>query len=294
MIENEVTGRKYRILTNKEEDEWDRISFWTSASDVYYSGDTGSAEENRPINIIQRNYTYKKDDIVYVPSAKSWAMFVCTKAGQTSNILPSAYKDAVVGASISDGSAYFVLYDIRPSSTASDSDYQVPAMSLVNNINDQLTAPDGLGTKFYFDYQNGKYGYNTSSSRSPDTFHAFGGAIKIKYNYNTKTSGSTITLNSEEFPGCENWITENFIVIPCETPTKKRISDKKTISASGDIEIGGGADFVFKKEYNQTTKTLSVRCQAQPFVTGNGDDAGGITQGILCDIICIPGFEMPT
>ena len=41
---------------------------------------------------------------------------------------------------------------------------------LNNQMNNQLTAN---GNKFYFDYQNGKYGYNTSSNRGADTFHPF-------------------------------------------------------------------------------------------------------------------------
>lgn len=34
MIENIVTGKKYRVLINEEQDEWDRVSIWTSANDV--------------------------------------------------------------------------------------------------------------------------------------------------------------------------------------------------------------------------------------------------------------------
>ena len=37
--------------------------------------------------------------------------------------------------------------------------------------------------KFYFDYQNGKYGFNTSSSRGADTFTPFkqGGSVSIPW-----------------------------------------------------------------------------------------------------------------
>lgn len=34
MIENIVKGKKYRVLTDEKNDEWDRISFWTSSEDV--------------------------------------------------------------------------------------------------------------------------------------------------------------------------------------------------------------------------------------------------------------------
>lgn len=34
MKENIVTGKKYRVLINEKDDEWDRVSFWTSSADV--------------------------------------------------------------------------------------------------------------------------------------------------------------------------------------------------------------------------------------------------------------------
>lgn len=43
---------------------------------------------------------------------------------------------------------------------------------LNNQMNNQLTAN---GNKFYFDYQDGKYGYNTDPNRGADTFLPFNG-----------------------------------------------------------------------------------------------------------------------
>lgn len=37
MNENIVTGRKYRIATDNTGENWDRISLWTSASDVEFN-----------------------------------------------------------------------------------------------------------------------------------------------------------------------------------------------------------------------------------------------------------------
>ena len=34
MTEHVVTGKKYRVLTDEKNDEWDRVSFWTSSGDV--------------------------------------------------------------------------------------------------------------------------------------------------------------------------------------------------------------------------------------------------------------------
>lgn len=42
--------------------------------------------------------------------------------------------------------------------------------SSINGLNGQLTYE---GTKFYFDYKNGKWGWNSSAGRGADTFHPF-------------------------------------------------------------------------------------------------------------------------
>ena len=43
-----------------------------------------------------------------------------------------------------------------------------------NKVNDtQLRSAGNTGTDFYFDYQNGKYGWNESSARGSSTFHPF-------------------------------------------------------------------------------------------------------------------------
>ena len=48
MTENKVTGKKYRILTDAVNDIWDRISFWTKASDIEYDdGTDGEALKTR-------------------------------------------------------------------------------------------------------------------------------------------------------------------------------------------------------------------------------------------------------
>jgi hypothetical protein len=288
MIENEVTGRKYRILTNKEEDEWDRISFWTSASDVYYSGDTGNAEENRPINIIQRNYTYQKDDVVYVPSAKSWAMFVCTKSGQTANILPSAYKEASVGDVVEDGSTFFRLYDIRPTSTASDSPYQIPSMNLVNDINNKLTAPDG--TKFYFDYQNGYYGYNTDPAKGSGSFHPFGGLTVLESSWSKAGEG---TIDCSKVPGCESFTNSNFLVIPHLNGTHNSYQKTHTKTLTTDQgSADGNAYFYYYYSYDQNTKLLTLRCALRANVTIPNDNTGGVTMAIPCTVAVLINGEI--
>lgn len=170
MTENIVTGKKFKILIDATQDIWDRISFWTKASDVYYD-DNSTVESNKPTNTLKRNTYYQLGQIAYEFTAPSWVMLRCTTAGTTSNVLPTTYSTiSSVGQSITDGGAKFVVCDVRPSSTLSSSSYEIPAMSLVNDLNSQLSIN---GQKIYFDVHDGKYGINTSSSRGSSTFIPF-------------------------------------------------------------------------------------------------------------------------
>lgn len=179
MTENIVTGKKYRILTDAASDAWDRISLWTKASDVHYN-DGSTAEMNRPINILKRSSAYTVGMIAYEPTAPSWTMLRCTTAGTTASTVPSTYQTiSSAGTTITDGTAKFVVYDVRPTTTLSSSQYLVPSVSLVNSFNSELTAN---GNKFYFDYKNGQYGWNTSASRGSSTFHAFKVQTDTKHN----------------------------------------------------------------------------------------------------------------
>lgn len=53
-------------------------------------------------------------------------------------------------------------------------------VTLKNNITNQLSANNN---KFYFDYQDGKYGYNTDPQRGADTFNPFSGAKEYTATY---------------------------------------------------------------------------------------------------------------
>ena len=132
MTENIVTGKKYRILTDATQDIWDRISFWTKASDVYYD-DNSTAETNRPIGILKRSTAYVVGTVAYEPTALSWVMLRCTTAGTTAASTPSTYKTiSSAGTVITDGTAKFTVYDIRPTGTLSTSAYTVPTVGLLN------------------------------------------------------------------------------------------------------------------------------------------------------------------
>lgn len=180
MEENLVTGKKFRILTDKVNDIWDRVSFWKKASDIVF--DDEETLENKKttfgLALLKRRKAYKLNDIAYIGSAPSWVMLVCTTAGTTASSEPTSRYQAIntPGQIVQDGTANFTVYDVRPQNTNSNSAYTIPSMKLVNNIRQQLTTTvDGSNKLFYFDYQNGKFGFNTSSNRSASTFIPFKG-----------------------------------------------------------------------------------------------------------------------
>lgn len=49
-------------------------------------------------------------------------------------------------------------------------DGKIPSAAALKEVNNSLVANS---KHFYFDYKNGKYGYNTSPNRGADTFHPF-------------------------------------------------------------------------------------------------------------------------
>lgn len=57
MTENKVTGKKYRILTDAVNDIWDRISFWTKASDIEYNDGTDGEALKTQVGTIEGELT---------------------------------------------------------------------------------------------------------------------------------------------------------------------------------------------------------------------------------------------
>lgn len=259
MVENIVSGKKYRILVDATQDAWDRISFWTKASDVYYNDGT-TAEENKPVAILKRNTSYAVGYIAYEKTAPSWVMLKCASGGTTATSLPTTYSTITTpGSLITDGTAKFVVYDVRPKDTFSNSPYQIPAMSLVNSLKSELTAN---GNQFYFDYQDGKYGYNTSSNRSASTFTPFGsGTIEMtitlscSYGAHARTyteatiigdgCNGTFTFTDTDNLHIESWtkISGSISVTHTNDTWSFKTSDGERMDTGG---VGGGSSGVVK------------------------------------------------
>lgn len=259
MTENPVTGRKYRILTNATTDTWDRISFWTKASDVEYN-DSSTAEDNKPINIIKRSTAYDVGVIGYVPTAPSWVMLKCTTSGTTLATLPSTYQTITeVGRVITDGTAKFTVYDVRPQTTlSSGSPYQIPAMNTVSDLSDELIATNGNNEKvgFYFDYQNGHYGYNTSPTRESSTFTSFSFAGGDMLPTSLK---ATAHLNSTSTTG--NYGKSEMTLTAKTAGSVTKTTSEGTIknNTTGEIIENASSSLMFEQD-----QTLTFTVQANP------------------------------
>lgn len=71
-----------------------------------------------------------------------------------------------------------------------------PSQGQIYQINNDLTANNN---HFYFDYKNGKYGYNTSAERGADTFTPFNnGGSKLVGTYNSNTSINISTYEHKD------------------------------------------------------------------------------------------------
>lgn len=63
MAENIVTGRKYRILTDAAQQLWDRVSFWSKASDTEYNDGKDAETKNGAINGITSDVNGEATDV---------------------------------------------------------------------------------------------------------------------------------------------------------------------------------------------------------------------------------------
>lgn len=170
MANDTPISKKYRILKNENTDTWDRISFLTKASDVYFS-DSSSAQDLKPTNTLLRNTMYSIGDVVSEKTARTHNLFVCVVSGTTDAIVPTDYTRVLPGDLITDGTAQFRVYDRKPSNIMTDS-YNTPSLKAVDNVKSRLIASDD--THFYFgkDYY-GRYGFYTSPNKESSTFHNF-------------------------------------------------------------------------------------------------------------------------
>lgn len=154
------------------------------------------------------------------------------------------------------------------------------------DIGSVLTAPDAPNNadEFYFDYQNGKYGFNTDPDRGADTFHPFSsGVIKVG---TVTTAGSTIDVSS--YSGYSSFTTNNFLII--ESNDGSATATQYSYNGEARNTFFEGTYTRPTKSYNSSTGILTV---TPSIITGSGGDHGAQNYSsnayIPCDVYLVTG-----
>ena len=107
----------------------------------------------------------------------------------------------------------------------------------INNLNGQLTSGN---THFYFDYKNGKWGWNSSAGRGADTFHPFKvESVPVSLGYTTN-DGSTGTSGSVNADGYVMFAAFGYIDNNESRPTETLTLGGNTYTIGGDSQRNSG------------------------------------------------------
>ena len=140
MKEIPISGQFYRVLVDEANKIWHRISFWTKANDVQFDDGSFLSEKSFGHCMVERSKKYNNGDIVYCENAPSWAMFMCSTPGITAKTEPLEYKTVQLpGTMVTDGTAEFLVMDVRPATTVSSNQCQAPSMNNLKVISDNVT-----------------------------------------------------------------------------------------------------------------------------------------------------------
>lgn len=113
-------------------------------------------------------------------------------------------------------------------------------MDKANQLNSELTAND---TKFYFDYKDGQWGFNTDPARGADTFHPFDGDWTLSF---LLSCGATANVNGE-------------IVSPSGSGTVTiKCSNRAISQTSGTTVRGGGGHPVHSNECHASVSNFQL------------------------------------
>ena len=113
-------------------------------------------------------------------------------------------------------------------------------MDKANQLNSELSAND---TKFYFDYKDGQWGFNTDPARGADTFHPFDGDWTLSF---LLSCGATVNVNGE-------------IVSPSGSGTVTiKCSNRAISQTSGTTVRGGGGHPVHSNECHASVSNFQL------------------------------------
>lgn len=170
--ENIVKNQYYRILKDKANDVWDRISYWTHADDVELSnGTTLSSDLSAKDTKISNLFTD------FAPVEATSTASQPYKKGQCLIYNNQFYR---VIAAIATGNTLTVGSNIQVMSAS--------------ELSTMLTASNG--NEFYFDVKDGTHGFYPTAAKTSSTFVPFGGTAQVAvgtFSFST-TNRTTINL----------------------------------------------------------------------------------------------------
>ena len=203
--ENIVKNKYYRILKDKTNSIWDRISFWTHADDVELTGGTTLSSD---LTAKQTKIDATQSDFAQVETSPSTHAY--TK-GQMLIYNNQLYR---VKAAIAVGNTLTVGTNIEVVS--------------VSTLSSMLTATSG--NQFYFDYKDNKPGFYPTASKTASQFVPFGGTTPEFISFGGNRTQSEVTLST-------NGHTEGYLICASTTYDINTWQDINTISGCDKVEI---------------------------------------------------------
>lgn len=171
--ENIVKNRYYRILKDKTNAIWDRISFWTHADDVEL---TGGATLSSDLTAKQTKIDATQSDFAQVETSPTTHAYIRGQMLIYNNQLYRVKANIAVGATLTV-------------------ETNIEAVS-VSTLSSMLTATNGNG--FYFDVKDGTPGFYPTASKTASEFVPFGGTIRE--GVLTRVSGDTYQYSGIDEP----------------------------------------------------------------------------------------------
>lgn len=134
--------------------------------------------------------------------------------------------------------------DYIKAATADNLKDKVPEANAVKELNSSLSGVSSSLTannnQFYFDYKDGKYGFNTDHNRGADTFIPFSdGSFKISFVINAKTGGA-VSSSIDQDSKWSNYNLSSTVVLSFDGNKFKMTGNSKSTT----FGVYGGAEYV--------------------------------------------------
>lgn len=228
--ENIVKNKYYRILKDKTNAIWDRISFWTHADDVELSSGTSLSSD---LTAKQTKIDATQSDFAQVETSPTTHAYTKGQMLIYNNQLYRVKAAIAVGNTLTEGT-------------------NIELVS-VSTLSSMLTA--NTGNAFYFDVKDGKYGFYPTASKTASQFVPFGGTTSGIVSEGCYLLFSTSTPVSET----QYTIGSSFRVNQPSGATKGAIINCKNSSATS-IEGGDTANtcYIIGIKNNKVTSITTV------------------------------------